>query len=183
MPSEMNTSIVEQALARLGQVFKYERDVEILLVGGAAGMLTGVLAQARTTTDCDVMVSDPAGAIGELEAAARTVAASLELAPDWFNSHVQLRLDALPDGWRNRRAWVGSYGRVQVWAASRVDLIAMKVLAGRAQDLEALEELKVLQEDIEFTRAYLENLHKKGTQQQQIDDAMDLLESLEPQQP
>lgn len=41
----MNTSLVESALTRLGDVFEYHRDVEVLLVGGAAGMLTGLFPQ------------------------------------------------------------------------------------------------------------------------------------------
>jgi hypothetical protein len=51
----MNTTAVERALKKLGERFSYHTEVELLLVGGAAGMLTGLLPPARTTTDCDVM--------------------------------------------------------------------------------------------------------------------------------
>lgn len=47
MAESMNTSTVERALHRLGEVLEHHRDIEILLVGGAAGMLTGVLAPDR----------------------------------------------------------------------------------------------------------------------------------------
>lgn len=35
----MNTSAVEQALAALGRRFSFHGEVDLLLVGGAAGML------------------------------------------------------------------------------------------------------------------------------------------------
>ncbi len=38
MADPMNTSTVERALRRLGEVVEYHREIEILLVGGAAGM-------------------------------------------------------------------------------------------------------------------------------------------------
>jgi hypothetical protein len=45
----MDTTAVEQALEKLGARFTYHTGVDLLLVGGAAGMLTGVLPPARTT--------------------------------------------------------------------------------------------------------------------------------------
>jgi len=69
MPDPMNTSTVEQALRRLGAVLAYHRDIEILLVGGAAGMVTGVLAPNRVTMDCHVMVSIPPKAMSAVELA------------------------------------------------------------------------------------------------------------------
>lgn len=47
MAHSMHTSIVEQALRRLGERLVYHCDIEILLVGGAAGMVTGVFAPIR----------------------------------------------------------------------------------------------------------------------------------------
>ena len=60
----MNASKVEQALSTLGKRFSYHTEVELLLVGGAAGMLTGLLPPARTTTDCDVIAYVPEDAMG-----------------------------------------------------------------------------------------------------------------------
>ncbi|MDZ4832015.1 MAG: hypothetical protein SGJ09_17700 [Phycisphaerae bacterium] len=74
MPRPVDTSLVERALSRLGQVVEYHCDVDILLVGGAAAMVTGVLARTRTTTDCDVMVSIPEEAMSAIESAAARVA-------------------------------------------------------------------------------------------------------------
>ena len=94
MPQPLDVSIVERALSRLGAVLEYHTDIDILLVGGAAGLLTGVLARGRTTTDCDVMVAVPAEGLFAVERAAAIVAQELGLAERWFNSDVELRCDA-----------------------------------------------------------------------------------------
>ena len=124
------------------------------------------------------MVYVPASAMGAIERAAEQVAKELGLAPNWLNSDVQMRRDTLPDDWRARRVWVGQYGPLRVFAASRIDLAAMKVVAGRAQDLEDLAAMKLQPEDGAFIRTYLHGLRGKGTPVQQIDDAMELLEAL-----
>lgn len=183
MIDSMHTSAVERALCRLGEVLDYHSDVEILLVGGAAGMVTGVLSETRVTTDCDVMVCIPPEALPAVESAARPVANEMELAPDWLNSDVQMRIDSLPDGWQQRKILVGAYGRLRVSAASRWDLIAMKVLAGREQDIEDLYAMRIRCDDVEFVRKYLDTLPGKGTKPEQISDARELLESLEVHDP
>lgn len=175
----MNTTAVERALEKLGERFSYHTEVELLLVGGAAGMLTGLLPPARTTTDCDVMAYVPEDAMGAVEHAAEQVARELGLGANWLNSSVQLRRDALPDDWRKRRVWIGTWGRLNVYAVSRVDLIAMKVLAGRAQDLEDIMSMKPRADDVEFVKRYLDGLATKGTTADQIAEAREVLGSLE----
>ncbi len=179
MADSIDTSTVERALRRLGEVLQYHCDIEILLVGGAAGMVTGVLAPSRVTTDCDVMIYIPPDAMAAVELAAGTVADEMTLSPSWLNSDVQLRLDALPDGWKQRQISVGTYGRLRVYAASRPDLIAMKVLAGRDQDIEDLQAMRIRQDDVDFVTDYLDSLDSKGTKPEQIEEAKVLLESLE----
>jgi hypothetical protein len=175
----MNASKVEQALSTLGKRFSYHTEVELLLVGGAAGMLTGLLPPARTTTDCDVIAYVPEDAMGAVELAAARVASELGLPETWLNSDVQLRRDALPDDWQARRIVIGAWGQLRVFAVSRIDLIAMKVLAGRPQDLEDVHSMKPRRDDVEFVRRYLDGLPAKGTMVKEIDEARELLESLE----
>lgn len=174
----MHTSIVEQALRRLGERLVYHCDIEILLVGGAAGMVTGVFAPNRVTTDCDVVVYIPPDAMSAVELAAGEVAEEMSLASTWLNSEAQIRLDALPDGWETRKILVGTYGRLRVSAASRPDLIAMKVLAGRDQDIEDLQAMRIRRDDVEFVSEYLDSLDSKGTRPDQVEEARTLLESL-----
>lgn len=175
----MDVSAVEQALSRLGKRFSYHTEVELLLVGGAAGMLTGLLPPLRTTIDCDVMAYVPEDAMGAVELAAAQVAGELGLSETWLNSEVQLRRDALPDGWQTRRIVIGAWGQLRVFAVSRIDLIAMKVLAGRAQDIEDLRSMKPRADDVEFVRRYLDSLPAKGTRLHEIAEARELLASLE----
>jgi hypothetical protein len=179
MPDPMNTFTVESALHRLGAVLGDGPDIEILLVGGAAGMITGLLPPTRVTTDCDVMAYLPLDTMATVELAAVRVAEELGLASNWLNSDVQIRLDALPDGWEQRKIAAGMFGRLKVSAVSRPDLIAMKVLAGRDQDIEDLQAIRVRSDDVEFIEAYLNMLANKGTHQDQIDGARELLASLE----
>ncbi len=96
------------------------------------------------------MVSIPPEAMSAVEIAADKVAVEMTLSPTWLNSDVQIRLDALPDGWDKRKISVGTFGRLRVYAASRPDLVAMKVLAGRDQDIEDLQAMRVRPDDVEF---------------------------------
>lgn len=179
MSEHLTNSAIEAAFRRLGELVAYHREIEILLVGGAAGMVTGVLPAGRTTTDCDVMVYLPEEALAAVETAAGQVAAEMGLASHWLNSDVQLRRDALPDGWHSRRIFVGMYGQVGVYAISRPDLIAMKVLAGRPQDLEDLAAMKPRQDELDLVDTYLSGLHTKGTCREQIEDAKLVLSTLD----
>lgn len=179
MNEHLTNSTIEAAFRRLGELVDYHRDIEILLVGGAAGMVTGVLPAGRTTTDCDVMVYLPKEALAAVETAASQVADEMELAAHWLNSDVQLRRDALPDDWQSRRVLVGVYGQLGIYAVSRPDLIAMKVLAGRPQDLEDLATMKPRQDELDFVDAYLTGLVAKGTRREQIEDARLVLSTLD----
>jgi len=55
----------------------------------------------------------------------------------------------------------------------------MKVVAGRAQDLDDLRDMRVRRDEVGFVQRYLDALSEKGTNQEQIDDAVDVLETLE----
>ncbi len=67
------------------------------------------------------MLYVPPEAMVAVEVAAQEIAVQLGLSPDWLNSNVQLRLDALPDDWMWRRVLIGHWGRLRIFAASRVD--------------------------------------------------------------
>jgi hypothetical protein len=123
----MDAAAIEHALHRLGARFAYPIDVELLLVGGAAGMLSGVL----------------------------------------------------PRDWRSRRVWVGMWGRLRVFSIGRSDLVAMKVLAGRPQDVEDLRALRLTGDDVDFVRRYLGTLATGGTHDDEIREALALLAILE----
>ena len=77
----MDSSIVKRALQLLGErlLTRHDADVEVLVVGASAGMLTGQLPRGRTTVDCDVMVIAPRETEGALLAAAICIASSAVL--------------------------------------------------------------------------------------------------------
>lgn len=173
-------TLLETALRETGEALEYASEVEILIVGGAAGLLTGVLPPARTTFDCDVMVFVPAQAWHAVEQAGRRVARKLGLAPTWLNGEAnEMFRYRLPDGWEARRRSVGRFGRLTAFAVGRMDLIAMKVIAGRPQDREDLAELRPTPAELEFVGAYLDGLVVKGADARLVEDARVLLESLE----
>ncbi|MBL0870482.1 MAG: hypothetical protein IBJ18_07905 [Phycisphaerales bacterium] len=55
----------------------------------------------------------------------------------------------------------------------------MKVLAGRAQDLEDIRSMKPRRDDVEFVRRYLDGLARKGTAGDQIAEAREVLDLME----
>jgi hypothetical protein len=124
------------------------------------------------------MLYVPPESLAPIEIAGERVAAEFDISPGWLNSKVQIRADSLPTDWRRRRIWVGTWGRLWVYAVSRPDLIAMKVLAGRPQDVVDLESVRVRVDEAEFVRTFLEKLPEQGTPQDQIEDARRLLNGM-----
>jgi len=154
--------------------------VEILVVGGLAGMVTGVLRPDRTTGDCDVADCSPPEALPEIERVALEVAGPLGLSPEWFSSRVR-DLNVLPDGWRSRRRHVGNFGELRVYAAGRMDLLCMKVLSHRVPDQEDIDDMGIRPEEIEFVRRYLQMMKvpSRGVDLDEIRGAEKYLRSLE----
>lgn len=178
MALPLDASRLDHAFRRLGDVAILTRDVDLLLVGSAAAIATGILPRNRTTADCDVMVFDPTDAASAVQDAAVRVALEMGLPTDWLNSDVQIRIDALPEGWDRRKVLIAVHGRVHIWGASRPDLIAMKILAGRPKDLDDLRAMRIRADDVAFVQRYLESLPEKGTLPEQIESAREILRSL-----
>ncbi len=178
MRHEMNADEIEEGLRKVGHALDWPGTVEVLLVGGAAGLITGLLARGRTTIDCDVLAYTPANAWTRVEAAAEAVARELGFSPTWLNSDVQVRLspEMLPKGWQDRRVLVGRYGKLHVFAVSRADLIALKFLAHRDRDLQDLEALGVTRDDVKFVRGYLKHLLGSGEQGENIRGTQELVD-------
>lgn len=156
--------------------FIWHAPVEILIVGGAAGLVTGVLGPERATGDIDVMDYRPADAMAEVELLAERIGKEIGLPEGWFNSNVQIRADSLPDGWAQRRIFVERGLWLSVYAVSRKDLLAMKFLAHRPKDLEDIDRLGVSEDDKEFVRQYLQQLPTRGTDPRDVAEAIGVLE-------
>lgn len=71
------------------------------------------------------------------------------------------------------------YGRLRIFAADRLDLIVMKLVAGRPQDLEDVAALLKAADGV-FIRGCLTELSKKSSVAQEIPEAFERLGALEP---
>ena len=179
----MDQSRCFAALMRLGEHLRNADasagPIDILVVGACAGILTGELPRGRTTIDCDVMVIAPVGAEADLLSASERVAQELGMPARWFNTDVQLLRHALPAAWEGRRVHVLHAGALHVHAIGRLDLLAMKVYAGRAQDLDDVRAMRPRPEELRFVAAYLDALAVAGEPAPHIADARTVLDALE----
>lgn len=182
--SRLQSDLLRSALHATADALDYHSEIELLLVGGAAGMLTGLLSPARTTHDCDVMVYAPPQAWHAVETAARLAARKLHLGSSWLNSDAQLLHRRLPVAWKSRRITVGRFGSraagLLVHAIGRPDFIAMKFIAGRVQDREDLASLRITAAEAAFVRDYLSTLASRGEHPDHIANAADLLNAMNP---
>lgn len=164
MPGPLSPDTIRLALRRVGERLGAGPDIEILIVGGAAGLLTGQLPGYMTTGDVDVMQVRPPDDAELLEAAGE-VGRELSLPPYWFNrDDVGLFRNTLPGGWEVRQVHVGAFGRLRVYAVHRLDLISMKFMAHRTADREHLNELQVTPDELDFVDRYLDAAAAAGSE-------------------
>jgi hypothetical protein len=173
----MNRIQLLQLLESLGKRLGSGGAIEVNVVGGAAGLLSGLLPGYMTTSDMDIVQVRPPKDVEELLSAAQVVADETGMNRGWMNIDAGLFSHAIPDGWEARRAEVRAFGRLHVYVISRADLIATKFFAHRARDREHLREMHVTAEEKEFVRRYLKALHEKlPNEATKIDMALHLLE-------
>ena len=166
------------ALNELGRVVEWEEPVELVLVGGAAAILTGLMP-SRVTGDCDVVLHVPKDAWQAISKAVAIVAETQGFASDWLNAEVRQSWHRLPADWRGRSHMVVESGVVTVIAIDRLDLLAMKAIAGRAVDRMDVIELKPTGEESRFVRAHLAALKELYPHESEaVDDAVDFLADL-----
>lgn len=129
--------------------------LDYALVGGLAVAVWGA---PRATKDIDLLV--PVEALDAIKAVARSRGFVLEAGPMTFRDGMELRRvtkfegaqlltldlilvnDTVEDAWQSRQRV--STERGELWVVTRDALIAMKLRAGRPQDLYDIERLKDL---------------------------------------
>lgn len=157
----IGAAAIHDAFRRLGEALKVQRDVEILIVGGAAALLTGQLPDVWTTADVDLIHCRlPEDRDAVLEAAGQ-VAEDPAFSGSWLSDFSGIFIWTLPDGWEHRRVLVGTYGRLSVWAVGRQDLMVMKFAAHRTRDLEHLAQLKPTKSELVICDQVLESLGER----------------------
>lgn len=138
--------------------------VRILVVGGTAGLLGGLLRGSRTTGDCDVMAVRPEGAWPDVERAAAAVAKEMKLPENWLNTNCRAFAWSMPLGWEGRCEPVGDFGLLEVWRASRIDLIASKIVAApkRPQDIEDVRDMRPTADELDFVQEHIDRLERES---------------------
>lgn len=125
---------IEAALRQVGELLEAEAtEIGIVIVGGAALNLDGVVR--RVTRDVDVIGIDgePCGPLRGLppllDRAVREVARDRHLPVDWMNIQVSTGLTpGTPDDWMERVTW-RRFGGLRVGLAARQDLLWLKLWA------------------------------------------------------
>lgn len=173
----MDRTDILKHLCRVGELLDHPKPVEILLIGGAAGVLTRQLAPERTTTDCDVIRYQPGEAESDVLETARQVANESDLPANWMNSQA-MSLNILPDGWNTRKVLVGQFGRLAVFALSRQDLLATKFYAGHPRDLDDITAMAPTPAELRFVRTYL-NMLRVPSRQANLDQVTHALRLLD----
>jgi hypothetical protein len=173
MMMRMHHDDILKNLRELGRRVNVDGSVELLLVGGAAGLLLGELPAGRVTQDCDVIRCEPAEACNALRAAAAEVAALRGLPERWLSFDV-MQLDVLPDGWKARRKHIDDFGCVGVYALSRQDLLATKFYAGHPRDVEDIAAMEPDAKELAFVRQYL-NMLRVPSRQANLDQVASAL--------
>ncbi len=134
----MQAHEIEHYLAELGAALENQgitKPVRMLLIGGAYMML---LANApRTTDDVDIFWMEEGEDFQKASQALRdgvqAIASRYTLPPNWFNYLTQMLIYdkiRMPRGklWKH-------FGPLQVYAPPKEYILALKILAGRDQDL------------------------------------------------
>ncbi len=132
---------IGRALRLLGELLQARgQRFHIVVIGGAAVNLLGIVT--RATTDVDILAFARPGAHGRLRLTppdeplpralvepARTVATDLGLDPNWLNAGPASQWrSGLPPGLESRVQW-SNYGGLDVGLVSRYDLIFLKLYA------------------------------------------------------
>ena len=154
----LGTDAIHQALAALGAVLGPGNAIELLIVGGAAGLLTHLLPGSVTTSDVDAVHFRPPNEIETVLQAAQIVADKQGISRAWLNTDAGLYFNVIPPDWESRRADISLFGRLHVYAIGRLDLICMKFFAHRGIDLEHLARMKVEPEELLFAAHHLRAL-------------------------
>lgn len=179
---ELKTQDILKNLKAIAENLLWDDEtIEVLLIGGAAGMLTGQLSANRITQDCDVMNVRPIEAQKAVLDAAGQVAKTEGLPDNWLSTQAMDSLNVLPDGWQSRRIFVACFGKLSVYAVSRLDLLVMKFYANRPQDRQDIIEMKPSPMEIDYIRKYLDMLRVPSRQADldQVVSAFKLVDAIE----
>lgn len=179
----INSTLLKSSLKALGERMAAKHpgaSIKVVVVGGSAGLLSGILDAARVTGDCDVMIAEPANLWPELERTAGEVARDLGLPDRWFNRDCAVFAYCLPLGWEERCDHQETYGALQVWTISRSDQIASKIISApnRPQDLQDLQAMNASREELDIAERAIDRLEAESMDGRKRTDERAILQAL-----
>ena len=132
---EMQAESLTDALVALGELLGHrQQEVELVVIGGGALLLDGVIS--RPTKDLDAVARVESGTLtsseplpGFLEEAVADIARAYNLDPEWLNGRPTSLLDlGLPEGLLERTR-VLTFGPLTLRTVHRIDQIHFKLYA------------------------------------------------------
>lgn len=157
-PQNLNNQTITHALKALADELAPGSQAALVLIGGAAGLLSGNIPGTVTTSDVDAIQFQPPEILESVLSAADRVAEKQGISKGWLNIEAGLFVQALPLGWEDRRILVLQHTQLHVYTISRADLIAMKFYAHRSVDLEHLQYLNPSPAELQFTVNHFQQL-------------------------
>ena len=152
------------------------RPAEVLVIGGAAGLLTKQFAPSMVTGDVDLMPCNPANVREDVLLAAERVGHEVALPASWLSDFGGLFRWTLPDDWRDRAQTVGTFDHLTVLAVGRLDLLTMKFLAHRTKDREHLKMMNPTDAELVWIRSKMEGLYDDfPSERSKLDMAMQIV--------
>jgi hypothetical protein len=178
---KLNSNEILDALNATAENMQWDgKPIEILLIGGAGAMLTGLLRSERVTQDCDVIDYQPEDGQQAVLTSAAKVATKKALPEKWLNSKA-MSMDILPDGWRSRRILIKKFDKLWIYGVGRLDMLVMKFYANRPQDREDIFDMSPTGDELTKVRKYLDmmTVPSKQANLDQVASAFKLLDAVE----
>jgi hypothetical protein len=151
---KMDGKSILSSLKKVGKLIKTDDKVDLVLIGGAAGILTKEFPSDRVTTDCDIINLVPIESLEDIEKAAKVVAKENSLQEGWLNAKA-MSLNVLPDGWDSRKIEITTFDNLRVFSLSRIDLIATKFYGGSARDRMDILSMNPNPDELTYAKNYL----------------------------
>ncbi len=179
MPTQpLDADLLRRALHSLAAALPPSPQGDLILIGGAAGMLTGQLPSTRLTSDLDVIEITPPELLDLCCHLAPHISDPIGISESWFDATSTTLRHTLLDGWRDRTEDIGRFGCLHVKAVGRLDLIALKLLAGRERDLADVAALRVTTRECSVLAEMLPQLLRRGVSPDSITSAISLARAL-----
>lgn len=153
----LNGNLMREALERLDSAI--DEPLQLIIGGGGAMILAYHFP--LHTQDVDAFPRK-GGDLHRVAAAARAVAAELDIEPDWLNQHFEQYTYVLPSDYGTRLVRVFSGAHLVVDALGPEDLLVMKSMAGRDKDRPHARLLMRRAKDLDLVDRQLSELARAG---------------------